>query len=193
MTSKACHSLCAENHTWSTQETLRDGRKILIRSIAPSDRHLIKDELSHLSLDSIYNRFLMFKTSLSNEEIDYFTCVDSVNHVALVALISEGKNAAVAGVGRYIVNSSDRHSAELAFEVLDEYQGLGIATALLKHLVRIAKLQGLYRFTALVLANNSRMLNVFMHSGLEYSQRWSDHGVLEIDLTLSHVTTPREL
>ena len=59
----------------------------------------------------------------------------------------------------------------MAFTVEEDYQGLGIASLLFGHLVRIARAQGLSRLEADVLAVNQSMLKVFRRSGLPMYQR----------------------
>ena len=47
--------------------------------------------------------------------------VDFVNHVALIAVMNEEGRSVIAGGGRYIVIQPGQ--AEVAFVVIDEYQG----------------------------------------------------------------------
>lgn len=51
--------------------------------------------------------------------------------------------------------------AELAFVVIDAYQGQGIGTMLMRHLLAIARQAGLSELTAEVLSDNAAMLGVF--------------------------------
>jgi GNAT superfamily N-acetyltransferase len=111
--------------------------------------------------------------------------VDFFHHVALLASISENGVEIPTGVGRYIISNNDiSHSAEVAFAVDEAYQGLGIATLLLRHLTQLARAAGLRQFTALVLPDNQKMLHVFQHCGLPMRQTVNDVGVLEIVLEL---------
>jgi GNAT superfamily N-acetyltransferase len=185
MSSVPATSTSSYDSDWSKAESLRDGRQVTIRSIRHSDGQFMQNELSHLSPDSIYHRFLTVKKSLSDQEVAYFTDVDSLMHVGMVAMIEEQGQPTLAGTGRYIVDPSDGKSAELAFEVMDEYQGQGIATALLRHLIAIARINGLHKFTALVLADNRKMLDVFSHSGLQFTQTLGSQGILKIELKLN--------
>jgi len=75
-------------------------------------------------------------------------------------------------------------SAELAFAVDEAYQGLGIATLLLSHLTELARASGIKQFTALVLPENQKMLNVFKKCRLEMQQVLNEVGVFEIVLKL---------
>jgi RimJ/RimL family protein N-acetyltransferase len=74
-------------------------------------------------------------------------------------------------------------SAELAFTTDSNYRGGGIATFILRHLVRIAREAGVSRFEADVLAENQPMLAVFRHGGLPMQLR-RDGGVLHVTLSL---------
>ena len=107
--------------------------------------------------------------------------IDFVDQVALVAVTREGEREVVAGGGRYIVVRPG--TAELAFTVVDEFQGQGIASALLRHLITLARAAGLREFIAEVLPDNTAMLRVLEHSGLRV-QRQRESGVVHITLQL---------
>jgi len=66
----------------------------------------------------------------------FFLNIDFESHVALVAQIDEDGRAAIAGGGRYIVVRPGQ--AEIAFVVVDAYQGQGIGTILMRHLAILA-------------------------------------------------------
>ncbi len=61
--------------------------------------------------------------------------------------------------------------AEVAFTVVDQYQGRGIGAALVRHLVGIARRSGLAELTAEVLPDNTPMLKLFERCGLPLSKR----------------------
>ena len=149
---------------YSAFETLRDGRKIAIRALRPGDQAGLIAAVQRSSAQSLYRRFFGLKRHFSDDEIAYFLNVDFVNHVALVAVIEEGGRPVVVGGGRYVVHHQGQ--AEIAFAVVDEYQGQGIGAALMLHLARIAREAGLKEFTAEVLPDNTSMLKVFEKSGL---------------------------
>jgi RimJ/RimL family protein N-acetyltransferase len=68
--------------------------------------------------------------------------------------------------------------------VEEDYQGRGIATRLLQHLVRIAREKGISRFEADVLAENAPMPKVFRYSGLPMAQS-EEEGIVRVTLFLS--------
>ena len=84
------------------------------------------------STQSLQRRFFVPKKGFSEQEMAYFLNIDFANHVALVAEIDEDGHPAIAGSGRYIVVRPGQ--AEIAFMVVDAYQGQGIGTILMRHL-----------------------------------------------------------
>ena len=84
----------------------------------------------------------------SSSKIDFRT------HVALVAVVQEDGQPVIVGGGRYIVAKPG--SAEVAFAIIDEYQGQGIGGALLRHLVALAREAGLKELIAEVLPKTGR-------------------------------------
>lgn len=171
---------------YQAKERLRDGRTVVIRAVHATDKPLLKEAMHHLSPQSLYFRFLTPKKELTDKELAYFTEVDFLHHVALMASVNEHNESVPAGVGRYVMSDSGPATkrAELAFAVSEEYQGLGIATLLLKHLTEIARSAGLEAFTALVLCENRKMLEVFHNCGLPMETQMGAPGLLEVVLKL---------
>jgi RimJ/RimL family protein N-acetyltransferase len=153
---------------YSAIETLRDGRRLEIRALTHDDRTDLIAAVARTSAESLRRRFFVPKTRFTDREMDFFSNVDFVNHVALVAVIEDDQTAIVGG-GRYIVVRPGE--AEIALAIVDHYQGRGIGTALIRHLVAIARAAGLTRLIAEVLAENLPMLRVFEQSGLAISTK----------------------
>jgi len=159
-------------------ETLRDGRSVEIRALRPEDRAGLLAAVENMSDDARYRRFFAPKRAFSEKEIEYFLNVDFVHHVALVAAI----DGVIVGGGRYIAAEPGR--AEIAFAVDNAHQGLGIASVLMRHLVRIADAGGVRQLIAEVLPDNAPMLKVFERCGLAMTVRRAPD-VLHIVLDLS--------
>jgi acetyl coenzyme A synthetase (ADP forming)-like protein len=166
--------------TYATEALLRDGTSIHLRAIQPTDTARLVAFFQQLSAQSVYFRFFQTKTRLTDAELRYFTDLDFVQHVGLVATLWEHGAEHIIGVGRYIRSAATR--AEVAFAVADVHQGRGVGTLLLEHLAQIAQQQGITEFEAEVLGENNRMLQVFATSGFTV-QRSLAHGVF-------HVTFP---
>jgi len=167
---------------YSATDVLRDGCRVEIRALRPDDRAEMLAAVGRASAQSLYRRFFGLKRSFTEEETAFFVNVDFVNHVALVALIDEGGRSVIAGGGRYIVAQPGQ--AEVAFVVVDAYQGRGIGRALMRHLTNIARAAGLRTLIAEVLPENTPMLQLFKTSGLQLSTRHEDQ-VVHIVIWLS--------
>jgi len=167
--------------SFTTTELLRDGRRVEIRALRPGDRAALLAAADHTSDQSLYRRFFSFRRKFSDEEVASFVNIDFVDEVALLAVTRDGAREVVAGGGRYIVVQPG--TAELAFTVVDEFQGLGLASALLRHLTALARAAGLSEFVAEVLPHNSAMLRVLERSGLRMERKRAS-GVLHITLQI---------
>jgi len=165
--------LNAANYT--ATERLRDGRTFEVRALKPGDETEMLAAVGRIGTQSLYRRFMGAKRGFSEKERAFFLKVDFVNHVALVAVVKEGDRAAIVAGGRYVVEGPG--AAEVAFAVVDDYQGQGIGSVLLRHLAALARAAGLKEFTAEVLPDNTPMLKVFEKSGLTFSSKRSADGV----------------
>ena len=171
----------AEAAKYSAIEALRDGRNVEIRALRPDDRSELGEAVGRSSAETLYRRFFAVRRSFTEQEIAFFLNVDFVNHVALVAVVDEGGRPMVVGGGRYIVLQPGQ--AEVAFAVVDQYQGQGIGAALMRHLAAIAREAGLKELIAEVLPENTPMLKVFKNSGLRLSTK-REPGVVHVTLQL---------
>jgi len=148
---------------YSSVERLRDGRTIEVRALRPDDQDDMLAAVGRTSVTSLRRRFFAPKRGFSDKEVSFFMNIDFINHVALIAEIDEDGRPVIVGGGRYIVTQPGQ--AELAFVVIDTYQGNGIATVLTRHLITIARDAGLKELIADVLLENAAMLRVFSTFG----------------------------
>jgi RimJ/RimL family protein N-acetyltransferase len=169
-------------HSYSATETLRDGRALEIRALLPSDREALQSAAGRLSDESLFRRFFTLKRHFSEREVEYYTHVDFVNHVALVAVLGAGNEREIVAGVRYVV--TEPGVAEIAFTVDDQHQGLGIGGLMMKHIAALARAAGLKRLVAEVLAENAAMLKVFDKSGLPVRSR-REHEVMHVTLELA--------
>ena len=166
---------------YSAVELMRDGRRVEIRALRPDDRAELLAAIGRASTQSLFRRFFAAKRGFTDQEIEFFLHVDFTNHVALVAVMEEDGRPAIVGGGRYIVLQPRK--AEVAFAVIDRYQGQGIGTALMRRLAEIARTAGLRELIAEILPENIPMLKVFEKSGLRLSTKREAqvvHVVLEL-------------
>src|SRR5262245_40549926 len=170
----------AANH--SAIERLRNGLPLEIRALRPNDRADLLAGIDRTSTSSLFRRFFAAKRGFTEQEIAFFLNPDFVNHVALVAVTKEDGRPVIVGGGRYIVVQPG--TGEVAFAVVDQYQGQGIGAALLRHVAAIARAAGLDKLIADVLPDNLPMLKVFENSGLRVRTK-REPGVVQVVIELS--------
>lgn len=139
---------------------LKDQTPVLIRPIEAGDKEELKLAFSNLSNASKNFRFLCSLSNLSDGQVKYLTEVDNKNHIALCAIDKSGEQEIGIGVARYIRLGEEPDSAEFALTVVDGYQNRGLGTILLKLLIDVAKKNGIRKFVAYLLENNTSMLKI---------------------------------
>jgi RimJ/RimL family protein N-acetyltransferase len=166
---------------------LRDGKRVLARPIRPDDTERLRAFHAQLSMDTIFFRFFRVVPALSEEQATKFTPVDYVNRMALVATVGEGEQERIIAVVRY--ERMDAETAEVAFVVRDDWQGHGVATALLLRLAEYARGRGIRELVAVTMADNAKMLEVLRHCGYPCATRFVG-GEIEARLDLAQTPSP---
>jgi GNAT superfamily N-acetyltransferase len=163
-----------------TTMLLDDGTLVSFRSIQPTDEPLIRDLIYTLSQETIYYRYMSHMKRMPRKQLQNFVYIDHRNEVAVVGTLTEASGEEIICVGRYYLDPKTNR-AEVAFVVRDAWQNRGIGTFLFKHLVSIAKRNGIAGFTAEVLRDNKAMQSVFNHSGLKVRSNLSE-GVYHFEM-----------
>ena len=167
---------------------LRDGARILVRPILPEDKERLREGFGRLSAQSRYRRFLTPLEHLSDEQARYLTEIDYADHMAWVAVDPSRPASPGMGVARYIRLPEEPAAAEAAVTVLDEHQGRGIGTILLRMLAGSAGEHGIRSFRAYVLAENAPMMAILQGLGARVAQ---EGPLLRVDVPIP--TTVDEL
>jgi RimJ/RimL family protein N-acetyltransferase len=166
-------------------DTLRNGTTVTIRAIRPEDKTKLVSAFKNLDRESVYTRFFQYVRELTDQDLKRATEIDFDREVALVVTVDLGGGETIIGTGRYVVfeEADAGRSAEVAFIVEEDYQGLGIASRIFRHLVQIGRQNNVSRFKADVLSGNQAMLGVFASSGLPMKQQ-RDGTVVQVTLSL---------
>ena len=141
---------------------LRDGSRVRIRQVRRTDRDLLVRGFERLSPESRYRRFLTPMHELDERTLRYLTDLDHRDHEAMIALDESGDGV---GVARYVRSAVRPDTAEVAVAVVDRWQGRGLGTLLLRAISARARTEGVRTFTALMLASNHDMMDLFEHLG----------------------------
>jgi len=146
---------------------LRDGGRILVRHLLPSDRDELAQRYLELSPEARRLRFFNAPDHLTTKLLDYLVDVDGPDRCAVVAFALDADGEPGVGIARYARSTEDPHCAEAAVTVLDAYQQRGIATALLRRLAEEARRNGITTFTAEVMWENRALLDGLRAFGAE--------------------------
>jgi RimJ/RimL family protein N-acetyltransferase/predicted CoA-binding protein len=150
---------------------LRDGSTLRLRPPRGSDRDALLAFFTSLSPRSLYLRFHGMP-QVDERLVDPVLDPTWVEDGALVGSVSEGGEERIVGIANY-VRLRDPRSAEVAFAVADEFQRRGIGTRLLEQLAARASANGIERFVAEVMADNTAMTHVFEGAGFEIARTLS--------------------
>jgi RimJ/RimL family protein N-acetyltransferase len=159
---------------------LRDGGTVTVRPLEPTDGELLREGYERLSEEARYRRFFTLTPELTGAQLASLLAVDHHDHEALVAI--EPEHGAAAAVARFVRSTAEPEVAEAAIVVADDWQGRGLATAMLERLVARAREVGVRRFTALVQAENRRAQDVMAALGETTWHR--DGSTVELDIEL---------
>lgn len=162
--------------TSAVDVALRDGATVRVRPMVAGDEDALRDLLDGLSIESRWLRFFSAGSDL-HRVASYMAALEPERGRGLVAVAGDPER--MVAHAAYVREAPGR--AEVAFEVADDWQGRGISTVLLAHLSELACAEGIDTFTAVVLPDNHRMIQVFRDSGFAVEVR-SAPGELEVEL-----------
>ena len=133
---------------------LSRGQILLVRPLRNGDVETVAEVFDRLGDESRRARFNGAKPRLSPAELEHLARVDSTRHVLVAYLEGDERPVAIARLVR------DGSSAEIAFEVADDHQRLGIGSALTGELLADARAAGITEVTALVASDNSAAVHL---------------------------------
>lgn len=160
---------------------LRDGTLVRVRPIRPDDAERLVEMYDRLSRHTAYQRFFTVMRRLPPDWARMLASVDYHRRLALVAEHDGRAGPELIAVARYEPGEAP-DTAEVAFVVQDGWQNRGLGTVLLEALLAAAEARGVRRFTAYVLADNLRMLDLLARY-TDVQQRRVDSGVVELAFT----------
>ena len=167
------------------KEVLKDGTPVTLRAARADDGPKIRQAFKNLRPETVYTRFFGYKADVNEAELKRITDADFTRDVALLVTIgSEDEQVVIGGASYFSITAApEARSAEVAFTVEEDYQGLGVASLLLKHIVQIARERNVKDLEADVLARNLPMLAVFRRSGLPMALR-HEGNIVHVTLSL---------
>src|SRR5262245_52027491 len=133
---------------------LSRGQILLVRPLRDGDVETVASVFDRLGDESRRARFNGAKPRLSPAELEHLARVDATRHVLVAYLEGDERPVAIARLVR------EGSTAEIAFEVADDHQRLGIGSALTCELLADARAAGVREITALVASDNSAAVHL---------------------------------
>ncbi|GAB6909776.1 Acetyl-CoA hydrolase/transferase C-terminal domain containing protein [Desulfosarcina cetonica] len=145
---------------YKNQMTLKNGKTVEYRPLLPSDEFAYRNFYYSLQEKTIYYRFFYKMKVFSHEVVQkQWSSVDYRKNMSMIGLVRIGGYQEIIAIGSYADDSNGL--AEVAFVVREDFQSMGIASHLLASMQQIAKENEFTGFSAMVLRENTAMLQVF--------------------------------
>lgn len=165
---------------YQQEVALRDGRRVLIRPILPSDAPELADAIKTADSDTLRRRFLGGPPQVTPTLLAHLTVVDYVRRFALVAKDTvTGRGVAVA---RY--EPAGEGVAEVAVVVRPAWRRVGLGTLLILYLAEAAAERGIHTFSASYLAENRPVAALVENAG-GIGRQVIERGIAEFSLALA--------
>jgi acyl-CoA hydrolase/RimJ/RimL family protein N-acetyltransferase len=164
----------------AVSHTFKNGLRVDFRAIKPSDVEDMRRLFYRFSDQAVYYRYFSPIKTMPHAKMQEYVNVDFSRVLSIVGLVKEMGEGRIIAEARF-VRDAQRPVADVAFVVDEDYQGLGIATFMLRMLIRRAKERGLKGFEADVLSSNKSMLKVFEKAGRPVEARVVE-GIYEVSI-----------
>jgi len=139
---------------------LPTGKTIEFRPLLPSDEFSYRNFFYSLQERTIYYRFFYKMRNFTHSVVqEQWASVDYRKNMSIIGLTQKGGHKEIVAIGTYA--EEEKHRAEVAFVVREDFQGMRIGSYLLEELEKIAKENEYKGFTATVLNENVAMIRVF--------------------------------
>ena len=186
-TMTAVRAACAVSAAALESLAAADGTRISIRQVVAEDRVGMAALFARLTPQSRYQRFLSPKLKLTERELTFFTDVDHLNHEAIVAI--DQHDNSIIGIARYVRYRDRADVAEVAIEIADAFQRMGIGSALASATIQRAHANGLTLLTATTLWENRAARGLLRQQG--FRARQSRCSEIQHELRLEGVASPQ--
>lgn len=163
---------------------LRDGRRVWVRPILPSDAPALAEAVRTADPDTLRRRFLGTPPRLTPTLLAWLTTLDYKRRFAVVAFDPATEH----GVAIARFEPLEEGTAEIAVAVDTAWRRVGLATRLVEVLAEAALERGVHSFGASYLAQNRPVEAMLAHAG-GGARHLVAHGVAELAVALDVETT----
>jgi len=154
---------------------------VLLRPIKPEDEPLWLEMFQNFSEESIRYRFFQIIKDTPHEVRVRYCNIDYDREIAIVAELTENGQRKILGVVRVSLEP-DRKHGEIAFIIADPWQGLGLGTKMVDHVIDICKDMKIEKIYGIMLPDNQRAINLMKKMGftIEFLEDGTVKGTLNL-------------
>ena len=169
---------------WVSERILKNDEVATVRPVLPRDAVILADFVRSMSHETRYFRFISNISELTPRMLASMSHIDYDREMALLAVINRDGQDLLIGTARYVDNFDDQ-SCEFAVVLGDEFQGLGLASYLMRQLFKVAADKGIKVMKGIVLAENKRMIAFCRHLGFTIQRDPDDFGQVVATIKLT--------
>jgi acetyltransferase len=162
---------------------LRDGRKVRLRALLPSDEQEILDAFDRLGADARYMRFMVAIREPNVERLRAVLASFPEKGFAIGATVPAPDGIDIVGTASFMLAPAGK-DCEFAVSVVGQWAGAGLGKVLLEAVIKAARGRGLARMHGYVLARNKPMLGLAARLGFESAADPDDRSLRIVTLAL---------
>ena len=136
------------------------GVRVACRPVKITDIRGIQEHFYAMEQRDIQSRFFSQRKSFYEDQMQSRSQIDYIKSMTIVAVTGQETYEKIIGIGEY-VREGGKNIAEVAFSVLKDWQGKGIARLLLQKITETARRNGLDGLVAYTSPQNRAMIKVF--------------------------------
>jgi acetyltransferase len=160
-----------------SEETLKDGARLLLRPVRPEDEPVLQDLASHMNPDDLRLRFFTPIKSLSHTLAARLSQIDYDREMALIARLAASGTAL--GVARFSADPNNQR-CEFAVALRSDWKGRGLGFRLMTRLIAVAKARGIAEMVGDVLHENEPMLRLAKALGFTLARHREDPELVRV-------------
>jgi acetyltransferase len=162
---------------------LRDGRRVHLRAVLPSDEEEFLEAFDRMAPGSRYFRFMATIREPNVKRLREILASFPGRGMAIVATVPASDGIDIVGSASFMITEAGE--CEFAISVGDAWAGAGLGRALMEQLIAAAKQRDLARMSGYVLAENHAMLGLARRLGFSVKPMPNDYSVRVCTLGLA--------
>ena len=169
---------------WVSHYPLRNGLDCTVRPVRPEDAPMMADFVRSMSKETRYFRFISNLSELTPRMLANMSHIDYDREMAFMAVTEIDDQEVLIGTARYSDNFDDK-SCEFAVVLGDEYQGMGLASYLMRQLFLAAAAKDIQVMKGIVLTENKHMIQFCRKLGFKVIRDLEDLSQVVVTLNLN--------